>query len=135
LCGADTGTLRIINQICLEILEMYCWRRLEEIVGTYRVKNYVLCRVKKTDSILNTTKRRRATWICCILCTNCLLRYIIKGKIEGTRRQGRRRMQLLDDLREQRKYWKLKDKELERSVWVTRFGSSYKRLEGSLCSE
>jgi hypothetical protein len=38
-----------------------------------------------------------------ILHKNCLLKYVIEGKIEGrievTGRQGRRRMQLLDILR------------------------------------
>jgi hypothetical protein len=44
-------------------------------------------------------------------------------------------MQLLDDLREERKYWELKDEELEHNVWVTRFGSNCKRLEGTPCTE
>jgi len=64
LCGADTGTLRIIDQTYLGILEMYCWRRLEEIVGNYRVKNYVLYRLKRKDNILNTIKRRGDKWVC-----------------------------------------------------------------------
>lgn len=87
-----TGALWIIDEIYLGILETYCWRRLEEIVGAYRVKNYVLYRVKKKDNLLNTIKRRRGKCICHILCTNCHLRHIIKGQIEGTRRQGKRRM-------------------------------------------
>jgi hypothetical protein len=40
---------------------------------------------------------------CHILCRNCLLKRVIEGKIEGkievTGRRGRRRKQLLDDLR------------------------------------
>jgi len=43
---------------------------------------------------------------------NGLLKHIIGGKIERnvevTGRRGRRRMQLLDNLKETRKYWKLK---------------------------
>jgi hypothetical protein len=37
-------------------LEIWCWRRLAEIVGNYHTKNYVLYRVKKKDNILNTIK-------------------------------------------------------------------------------
>jgi hypothetical protein len=42
---------------------------------------------------------------------NCLIRHVIKGKkIEGKRRRGRWRKQMLDGLKEKRKYWKLKEK-------------------------
>jgi hypothetical protein len=51
---------------------------------------------------------------------------VIEGKLEGrievTGRQGRRRKQLLDDLKEKRRYWKLKEGTLDRSMWRTRFG-------------
>ena len=33
----------------------------------------------------------------------------IEGKMGGTRREGRRRKQLLDDLKERIRYWKLKE--------------------------
>jgi hypothetical protein len=43
---------------------------------------------------------------------NCLIRHVIEGKIKGrmevTGRQGRRRKQLLGDLKEKGGYWKLK---------------------------
>jgi hypothetical protein len=46
------------------------------------------------------------------LCRNCLLKNVIEGKIEGriemTGRRGRRRKQLLDDLKEKRGYLKRK---------------------------
>jgi len=37
-------------------------------------------------------------------------------------RGGRRRKQLLDDLKETRRYRKLKEEALERTPWRTRFG-------------
>jgi hypothetical protein len=40
-------------------------------------------------------------------------------------RQGRRRMQLLDDLKEKWKYWKLKEEALVRPMWRTHFGRGY----------
>jgi hypothetical protein len=43
---------------------------------------------------------------------------VIEGKLEGriemTGRRGRRRKQLLDDLKEKRRYWKLKEEALDR---------------------
>jgi hypothetical protein len=95
-----------------------------------RVRNEeVLQRVKKYINILHTIKRRKGIWIGHILRVKCLLKYVIKGKIEGridvTGRRGRRREQLLDDLKENRGYWKLKEDAPDRTVWRTRFGRSY----------
>jgi hypothetical protein len=42
--------------------------------------------------------------------------------------QGRRRKQLLDDLKEKKRYWKLKDEALDRTLWRTRFGRGYGRV-------
>jgi hypothetical protein len=76
----------------------------------------VLHRVKEERNILHTMKRRKADYIGHILCRNCLLKYITVGELEGriemTGRQGRRRKQLLDDLKEKRRCWKLKDEAL-----------------------
>jgi hypothetical protein len=62
----------------------------------------VLQRVNEQRNILQTIKRRRANWIGHILHWNCLLK---QGKIEGTvgvtGREGRRRKQLLNYLKNQ----------------------------------
>ena len=39
-----------------------------------------------------------------------------------TGRQGRRLEQLLDDLKEKRGYWQLKEEALDHTLWRTRFG-------------
>jgi hypothetical protein len=88
----------------LESFEMWCWRRMEKINWTDRVrKEEVLHRVKKERNIVHTIKRRKANWIGHILRRNCLLNHVTKGKvdgnIEGTGRRGRRK-QLLDNLEE-----------------------------------
>jgi hypothetical protein len=51
--------------------------------------------------------------------------YNIEGKTEGTRRRGRRHRQLLDNLKEKRRYWNVKEKALDRAMWRTRFGMDY----------
>jgi hypothetical protein len=46
----------------------------------------------------------------------------IKGRIEVTRRRGRRRKQLLDDLGDRRGYSQLKEEALDRIKWRNRYG-------------
>jgi hypothetical protein len=56
-----------------------------------------------------------------ILRRNYLLKYVIEGKIEGKRRRGRRRKQLVYDLKEKRRYWNLKEETPEHTACRTRF--------------
>jgi hypothetical protein len=98
-------TLPKVDQKYLECFEMWCWRRMEKISWTDRVRNeVVLHRVKEERNILHTIKRRKATWIGHILRRNCLLKHVNEGKLEGriemTGRRGRRSKQLLDYLKE-----------------------------------
>jgi hypothetical protein len=55
---------------------------------------------------------------------------VIEGKLEGriemTGRRGRRCKELLDDLKEKRRYCKLKEQALDRTMWRTRFGRGYR---------
>jgi hypothetical protein len=80
-------------------------------------------------NILNTVKIRKANWIGHILPRNCLLKHVIEGKleerIEMTGRRGRKRKQLLDDLKEKRICWILKVEALDHTLWRTRFERGY----------
>jgi hypothetical protein len=61
LYGAETWTLRKVDQKYLESFEMWCWRRMEKIIWTDRVGNdEVLHRVKEERNIIHTVKRRKA---------------------------------------------------------------------------
>jgi hypothetical protein len=70
---------------------------------------------------VNEQRKRKANWIGHILRRNCFLKQVIegktKGKIEVTRRRGRRRKNLLDDLKDRRK-----EEALDRTIWRNRFG-------------
>ena len=57
---------------------------MEKISWTDRFRNEdVLHRVKEERNILHTIEKRKANWTGHILSRNCLLKHIIKGKIEG----------------------------------------------------
>ena len=77
-------------------------------------------RVKDQRNILHEISKRKANWMGHILRRNCLLQRVIEGKIKGgievTRRHGRRRRKLLDDLKERREYSHLKEEALDRSI-------------------
>jgi hypothetical protein len=108
LYGAETWTLRAVDQKHLESFEMWCWRKMEKISWNDHVRNDVLFIVKEQRNILHEIRKRKANWIGHILRRNCLLQRVIEGKVQGwievTRRQGRRRRKLLDDLKERRGY-------------------------------
>ena len=73
--------------------------------------------------------KRKANWIGHILRRNCLIKQVIEGKIKGemevTRRRGRRRKKLLDDLKDRREYSHLKEEALDRTMWRNRFGRGF----------
>ena len=94
---------------------------MEYTYDTDHVRNEdVLLRVKEQRNILHEIRKRRANWVCHILRINCLLQRVTEGKIQGgikeTRRQGRRRRKLLDDLRKRRRYSHLKEEALDRTM-------------------
>jgi len=89
----------------------------------------VLLRVKELRNILHEISKRKANWIGHILRRNCLIQQVIEGKIKGgvevTRRRGRRRRKLLDDLKERGSYSHLKEEALNRTMWRARFGRGF----------
>ena len=77
-------------------------------------------------------QNKRYIWfnlICHILRRNCLLQLVIEGKVKGrievTRRGGRRRRKLLGDLKERRGYCHLKEEALDRTVWRAGLGRGF----------
>jgi hypothetical protein len=72
----------------------------------------------------------RPNFFSLFLSLSCVkVKHVIEGKLEGriemTGRRGRRRKQLLDDLKEKKRYRKLKEEALDRTLWRTRFGREY----------
>jgi hypothetical protein len=103
---------------------------MEKISWTDYVRNEeVLLRVKEQRNVLHEISKRKANWIGHIFRRNCLLQQVIEGKIKGglekTGRRGRRRSELLDDLKERRGYCLLMEEALDRTMWRARFGRGF----------
>jgi hypothetical protein len=99
---------------------------MEKIIWTDRVRNE---EVNEQRNILHEVRKRKANWIGHILRRNCLLKQVIEGRIQGqievTRRRGRRRKKLLDDLGDRRGFSHLKEEALDRAKWENRFGRGF----------
>ena len=54
-----------------------------------------------------------------------MIKGMLEGSIEVMGRQGKRCKQLLNDLKEKRKYLKLKEEALDHTMWRTRSGRGY----------
>jgi hypothetical protein len=64
---------------------MWCWRRTEKVSWADRVRKEVLHMVKERY-VLHTIERRKAIWTGHILRTNCLLKHVIDGELEGRKK-------------------------------------------------
>jgi hypothetical protein len=75
LYGAETWTIRLVDQKHPESFEMWCWTRMEKISWTGHVRNEeVLLRVSEQRNILHEIRKRKANWIGHILRRNRLLK-------------------------------------------------------------
>jgi hypothetical protein len=91
--GAETWALGAVDQKHLESLEMWCWRRMENISWTDHVRNEeVLLRAKEQRNILHEIIKRNANWIGHILRRICLLQQVIEENITGGNRSERKTM-------------------------------------------
>ena len=73
---------------------------------------------EKSNKNLSPIKQGKANWIGHILHINCIIKHVTRGKVDGAGRRTRRHKQLLHDSKETNRYWKLKEKALDRSLWA-----------------
>jgi hypothetical protein len=96
------------------------------------LNHLVLLRVKEERNVLHPMKRRKSNCTDHIVHRNCRLKHIIEGKIEEgikvTGRQGKRRKQLLDDLKGTIGYSKFKEEAADCTLWRTHFDKGYMDL-------
>jgi hypothetical protein len=63
LCGAERWILCRLDQVCLEIFLMWCWRMIEIGWTNYMRNEEVLHSVKEERHMLHTVNQRKANWI------------------------------------------------------------------------
>ena len=115
---------------CMFVIFTCILHMMEKISWTdHMINEEVLLRVDEQRNILHEVRKQKANWIGHILRRNCLLKQVIEGKVKGetavTRRRGRRRKNLLDDLKERTGYSHLKEEALDRTMWRNRFGGGF----------
>jgi hypothetical protein len=87
---------------------MWCWRRMEKIKWPEEVTNEeVIEHIGETNTLLNNILHRKSNLIGYILRRNCLLRDAIDLQMMEVKLVRKRTTQLLDDLRNRRRYWEL----------------------------
>jgi len=55
----------------------------------------------------HTVKHRAVNWIRPVMCSKWFLKHVVVRKAEEKRKRGISRKQLLDDLKNRRRYWNL----------------------------
>ena len=74
--------------------------------------------VKERRHLLKIIRTRKKRWIGHLLRHDSLLRDVIEGRMEGKRPRGRKRMMLLEDIKDGgRSYYKTKRQAKERELW------------------
>ena len=84
LYGAETWTLRAVDQKHLGSFEMWCWRRMEKISWTDHVRNEeVLLRVKEQRNILHEIRKRKANWLVTFCVETAFYNGLLKERYKG----------------------------------------------------
>ena len=118
LYGAETWTLRQEDRKRLDALEMWLWRRIEQINLAEKITNEaVLKMVGERQEMVDVIIQRKKNWIGHVVRGEGLLREVIEGKMDGKRSRGRPRIGMLEELKEGKSYQQLKRRAENRSEW------------------
>lgn len=99
LYASETWTMTQQDKKRLEALEMWIWRKTENINWRDRVTNEeVLRRVEEKREINNMILERKRKWIEQVITKDGLMKEVLEGRMEGKRTRGRPRKTLLDDI-------------------------------------
>jgi hypothetical protein len=83
---------------------------MEKIEWSEKVTNEQdLEKTGKKRTLLNNNLHRKANWVGHILRRNCFLPEAIEGQMMEVKGVESRRTQILDNLRNRRRYWELKE--------------------------
>ncbi|KAJ4437426.1 hypothetical protein ANN_17570 [Periplaneta americana] len=100
LSGSETWTLRRSEEKRIEAVEMWTWGRKERVKWTDRIRNEVVFeRVGEERMMLKLIRKRKRNWLCHWLRKNCLLKDALEGIVNGRGLRGRRKYQMIDDIK------------------------------------
>ena len=108
---------------------MWSWRRMEKIKWSDKVTNERVLECIGEKRTINNILCRKAEWIGHILRRNCLFHDATEGQMTEVKGVGRR-TQFVDDLRNRRRYWELKeeaeDQNMQTIVYQSNIRKEYK---------
>ncbi|KAJ4431456.1 hypothetical protein ANN_20054 [Periplaneta americana] len=79
---------------------MWIWRRMERVKWTDRIRNEaVLETVDEERMMPKLIRKMKSNWLGLWLRRNCLLKDALEGMVNGRRVRGRRRYQVIDDIK------------------------------------
>ena len=117
LYGCETWTLRKEEVRRLDALEMWLWRRMEKISWKERRTNEEVLRIiEERKCLVDTIVKRKKNWIGHIVRGDGLLKLVLEGRMDGKRPRGRRRMGMIDELKEV-SYVMMKRRAEDREKW------------------
>ena len=97
--ASETWTMKTEDKRKVEALEMWIWRKCENISWRDKTSNdEVLRRVNEERGMLKAITKRKKSWVGSILSREGLMKDALEGRMEGKRQQGRPRQQMLDDI-------------------------------------
>lgn len=77
----------------------------------------VLRRVGENRILIREIRKRKGNWMGHIMRSNCLLLEMMEGVVEGDKKRGRKRMKMIDLIKEKNSYVNLKKRAEEREEW------------------
>ena len=117
LYGAETWTLRTVDIKRIEAFEMWIWRRMEKVSWTEKKTNEeILKSVQERRCLMERVIRTKKKWIGHIVRGDGLLKEVIEGRMEGKRPRGRKRIGMLNEMKEGT-YGLMKRRAEDRSLW------------------
>ncbi|KAJ4435179.1 hypothetical protein ANN_23755 [Periplaneta americana] len=116
--GMKMNTLRRSEEKRIEAFEMLILRRMERVKWTDRIRNEaVLKNVVEERMTLKLIRKRKENWLGHWLRRNCLLKDTLEGMVNERRVPGRRRYQVIDDIKIYGSYDETKRKAENRKDW------------------
>ena len=113
-----TWTLKKADKKRIDALEMWIWRKMENIKWTDKITNEeVLLRVGETHNLRETISMRKKRWMGHVLRREGLMKDVLEGRMEGKRLRGRKRIMMMDDIKDGRSYSRTKRDAEDKELW------------------